>query len=123
ALIDDLEHFQTKGPEKWRKVLSRGGVQIKLAWRRRWSPIGAAPHQAWHLKYGIGYDTHERANTRFWVVVGVAAHNPQAPLAHFPEFGSLKNPPMPGGLPSLLEEEPRFARAVADVAVELLEGR
>ena len=106
------------------KVVSRGAVQIKLDWKRRWSPeIGRPPQDLRHVIYGIGYDERRVGNHHFQAEIGVAAHNPQAALAHFPEFGSLKNAPHPGGLPALLAEEPRFVQAVADVAVELLEGR
>lgn len=118
----DLERIVADGPKHWRPIVSKGALNIKLAWRRRWTPIGAPPHNAPHLARGVGYDTDEHG-TRFRAEIGVARTNPQAPLAHFPEYGSVKNPPMPGGLPSLLEEEPRFVNAIADKAVALLEGR
>lgn len=121
-LIRDLERVQTEGPKKFRKVVSKGALNIKVEWRRRWSPeIGRPPQNLPHVVRGIGYDLDETA-TAYSAEIGVDRLNSQAPLAHFPEYGSVRNAPMPGGLPSLLEEEPRFVRAVADVAVELLEG-
>lgn len=124
--LDELEHVlervEADGPKTWRGIVSRGALNIKTEWRRRWTPIGAPPHNAPHLARGVGYDTDERA-TKYSAEIGVNRLNPQAPLAHFPEYGSPHNPPLPGGLPSLLEEEPRFAQAVAAAAVDLLEGR
>ena len=122
-LIRDLEAVPVEGPKKFRKVVSKGALNIKLGWRRRWLPrIGGGAQNLPHIVRGIGYDTTERGSN-FSAEIGVAATNPQAPLAHFPEHGSVRNAPNPGGLPSLLEEEPRFVQAVADAAVELLEGR
>jgi hypothetical protein len=121
-LVDALESLPARAPAKFRLVVSRGALNIKLDWRRRWSPIALAPHNAPHLARGIGYDTDERAGVHFEAEIGVAATNPQAPLAHFPEYGSVRNAPSPGGLPALLAEEPRFVRAVAEAAEELLDG-
>ena len=126
-LIRDLEAIPEKAPPKFRKVMSKGALNIKMEWRRRWLPrIGGGAQNLPHIVRGIGYDTHERrSGTYFEAEIGVAATNPQAPLAHFAEFGTPfpPTPPHPGGLPALEEEEPRYVQAVADVAVELLEGR
>ncbi len=122
-LIHDLERVQSDGPPKFRKVVAKGARNIKVEWKRRWLPrIGGGAMNLPHIVRGIGYDTDETATT-FSAEIGVSRTNSQAPLAHFPEYGSIKNAPNPGGLPSLLEEEPRFVRAVADAAVDLLEGR
>lgn len=122
-LIRDLEAVPAKGPAKFRKVVSKGALNVKMAWRRRWLPeIGRPPQNLPHAIRGLGYDTYERG-TRLGAHIGVHHLNPQAALVHFPEFGSVNNPPTPAGMPSLLEEEPRFAQAVADAAVDLLEGR
>jgi hypothetical protein len=121
ALIRDLEQVPAKAPDKFGRVIGRGAMNIKAAWKRRWSPVGAAPHQLPHVARGIGYDTTERA-TYFFADIGVSKRNPQASLAHFPEFGSINNAPLPGGSPSLREEDPRFVKAVGDAAIELLEG-
>lgn len=121
-LIDDLEQLPAEAEKRFPKVVSHGALNIKTAWRRRWTPIGRAPHNAPHLAGGVGYDTTS-APPRWSAEIGVHPDNPQAALAHFPEHGSVRNAPLPGGLPSLVEEEPRFARAVADVAEAILDGR
>jgi hypothetical protein len=121
-LLADLDALPVDAPAKFRKVVSKGALNVKTSWRRRWSPIALAPHNAPHLARGVGYDTSEEHGTQFSAEIGVAASNQQAPLAHFPEFGSVRNAPTPGGAPALDEEEPRFVRAVAEVAEELLDG-
>lgn len=122
-LLADLEALPEKAPSEFRKVVSRGALQVKADWRRRWSPIAAAPHNAPHLARGVGYDLDtDRAGTHFDAEIGVHRRNPQAPLAHFPEFGSVRNAPTPGGAPALKVEAPKFTRAVAELAERLLSG-
>lgn len=120
-LIRDLESLPERAAAKFPGVVSRGALQIKTDWRRRWTPVGAPPHQLPHVVRGIGYDM-DRKGTRYSAEIGVARTNPQASLAHFPEFGSIKNAPLPGGSPALRAEEPKFLRAVAELAEQLLSG-
>lgn len=123
-LIRDLEELPAKAPKKFAAVVGQGATNIKRGWQRRWLPrIGGGRRDMPHVVRGIGYDRVPDTGTHFEAEIGVTSRNPQAPLAHFVEFGSLNNPPNPGGLPALLEEEPHFVNAVLDVAVELLEGR
>lgn len=117
-LIRAFEEFPVKSRPAFRAVVAKGALNIKLAWRRRWLPeIGKAPINLPHVVRGIGYDVDQTSHS-VTAEIGVHRLNPQAALAHFPEFGSVKNPPMPGGLPSLVEEDPRFVDAVADAAVD-----
>lgn len=120
-LLADLETLPERAAEKFPGVVSRGALQIKTDWRRRWSPVGQAPHNLPHVVRGIGYDL-DRHGTEYSAEIGVARTNPQASLAHFPEFGSVNNAPLPGGAPALRAEAPKFVRAVAEVAEELLRG-
>jgi len=123
-LIRDLERFSDEGQRKFARVVGRGATNIKLAWQRRWSPrIGGGWENLPHVVRGIGYDQVPERGHHFHAEIGVTRRNPQASLAHFAEYGLVGQAPHPGGLPSLLEEEPRFINAVGDVAVELLEGR
>lgn len=122
-LIRDLEEFPEKSRPKFKAVVAKGAVNIKMEWRRRWSPeVGKPPQNLPHVVRGIGYDTDETSHG-FSAEIGVHASNPQAALAHFPEFGSVNNAPMPGGQPSLDEEDPRFVDAVADAAVDYFDGK
>lgn len=120
-LIRDLESLPARAAEKFPGVVSRGALQIKADWKRRWTPVGRAPHNLPHVARGIGYDL-DRSGTQYSAEIGVARTNPQASLAHFPEFGSIKNAPLPGGAPALRTEAPKFVRAVADLAEKLLSG-
>lgn len=117
-LIRDLEEFPEKSRPGFKRVVAKGALNIKMAWRKRWLPeIGKPPQNLPHVVRGIGYDTDETSHS-FSAEIGVIATNPQASLAFFPEYGSINNPPMPGGQPSLDEEDPRFVDAVADAAVD-----
>lgn len=120
-LLADLDSLPERAQKDFPGVLSRGALQIKLDWKRRWSPIAAAPHHLPHVTRGIGYDLH-RQGTRFEAEIGVAKSNPQASLAHFAELGSPTSPPFPGGWPALKTEAPKYTRAVADLAEKLLSG-
>lgn len=124
-LLADLEGLPEKAPAEFRKVVSKGALNIKADWRRRWTPIARAPHNAPHLARGVGYDLdQDRAGTHIEAEIGVHRANPQASLAHFPEFGdaSSRTPPTPGGAPALRVEAPKFTKAVADLAERLLSG-
>jgi len=122
-LIRDLEAVSEKGGKKFAAVVGKGATNIKRDWQRRWSPrIGGGRQDLPHVVRGIGYDRVPEKGPRFVAEIGVSKRNPQASLAHFAEFGLVGQAPHPGGLPSLLAEEPRFVQAVADAAVELLEG-
>jgi hypothetical protein len=121
-LIHDLEALAVEAPKKLAKVVGRGAMNIKAEWKRRWSPVGGAPHHLPHVARGIGYDMTEKP-TRIFADIGVSRRNPQASLAHFAEFGLVNQPPFPGGAPALRKEDPKFVDAVGDAAIKLLEGR
>ena len=122
-LIRDLEAIPEKGGKKFGAVVGKGATNVKRDWQRRWSPrIGGGPENLPHVVRGIGYDRVPDRGTHFEAEIGVSRRNPQASLAHFAEMGSVRNAPIPGGLPALLTEDPKFVQAVADAAVELLEG-
>lgn len=120
-LIDDFDALPERSFDGFARVLGRGSMNIKADWKRRWSPVGGAPHHLPHVARGIGYDV-DRDGTHFEAEIGVTKRNPQASLAHFPEFGSVNNAPMPGGAPALRTEAPKYTKAVADLAEKLLSG-
>lgn len=120
-LIVDLETLPERAVPKFDGVLSRGALNVKTDWRASWEAIKHPPTHIPHLVGGIGYDT-ETKPPRWSAEVGVARSNRQSPIAHLLEYGSVNNPPYPGGQAALDAEDPRFVRAVADAAVELLDG-
>lgn len=103
-------------PAETVKVVSRGSLQIKKAWQRRWK---GHPHIS-HLPYTINYDIKSAWHTVSGEIGPDRDRGGQAPLAGIIEYGSPTSPPMPGGLPSLAEEAPRFEKALEDMAVKLL---
>jgi len=118
--LRDLESLPERAPEKFKKVISRAGVQMKLDWRGRWQSM---PHKHIpHLVRGIGYDTKEKGAV-YSVEVGVAETSRQAFLAKIIEYGTLTSGPHPGGQPALDAEAPRTAEAAGKAAEDLLEGK
>ena len=120
-LIRDLEALPARSMKEFPQVVSRGALQIKMDWKRRWSPVAMAPHDLPHVARGIGYDLH-KSGTHFSAEIGVAKSNIQSPLAFFAEFGSINNAPSPGGAPALRVETPKYVDALADLAEKLLSG-
>jgi len=122
-LIRDLEQIDERLAAEAPKVVAKGAFNIKTTWRKVWTPVSPDPAEhAPHLARGVGYETTRHGST-YHAEIGVHRLNPQAPLAHFAEYGSLRNAPRPGGFPALVVEEPRFVEAVEDLGERLLEGR
>ncbi len=101
-----------------RAVVQRGALNIKRDWQRRWSGIAHAPM----LPRAVTYETREN---RFQAAaeIGPDKDRTQGALGNIIEFGTTKNGPIPGGLPALATEEPRFEKALADLAERVLDGR
>lgn len=125
-LLRDLRTLPDRAGRVFPKVLSKGGLNIKGDWRRRWTeatrpgrrgPYGHIPH----LLRGIGYDTSALKDA--WsATIGVDSKNRQAFLSKILTYGTLTSGPHDAGLAALDVEDPRFVQAVADAAVELLDG-
>lgn len=120
--VHDLETLPARAEKAFPKVVSKGALKIKTDWRARWDAIKHPPTHIPHLVSGIGYDTDD-SPPAWSAQIGVAGRNSQAPLAHLIEYGSVHNSPHPAGQDSLDAEAPRFEKAVADVAEQLLENR
>ncbi len=118
GLIADLQHAAAKCPEETRKVAQKGALNVKTDWRRHWSGLAHAPA----LPLSITYDTSVHGMT-VGAEIGPEHDRRQAPLANLLEYGSIKNPPIPGGAPALEAERPRFEKALADLGSGLLERR
>lgn len=105
-----------------RKVVSKGALNVKRGWARRWEGHSTIRH----LPRSVNYDVDE-GPSMVEAEIGPDLVRTQAPLAHIIEFGNveygtLRNAPIPGGQPALDEEEPRFVKAVADLAERILRG-
>lgn len=115
ALLHDVA---TEVTPRARRVLVRGALNIKNDWRRRWSGLAHAPA----LPYAISYDTASRGYTAS-AEIGPDKAKRQGSLGNLIEYGSVNNPPHPGGSPALDAEEPKFQRALEDLGTKLLEER
>jgi hypothetical protein len=118
VLIHDLGQASAGVLDQVEKVASKGALNIKKDWRDRWSGHSHIPR----LPYAVGYDV-ERSEDTVRAEIGPDKDMPQGPLGNLIEFGSVHNAPIPGGLPALDAEEPRFARALENLGEQLLEGR
>jgi hypothetical protein len=102
-------------PEEAKKVVGKGCNNIKKDWQRRWTGLSHAPA----LPYAISYDVTQAGDV-ITGEVGPDKNKRQGALGNLIEFGSINNPPHPGGAPALDAEGPRFERALADLGVDLL---
>jgi hypothetical protein len=115
AWADSLERAAEELPDTAEKVVGRGLLNIKKDWAARWTGY---PHIV-HLPRAINYDVVRRGDD-ISGEVGVDKSRRQGPLGNLIEFGSENNAPIPGGLPAIAAEEPRFERALADLLEDLL---
>lgn len=116
----DLLRAAVTAPVEVRQVLFRGALNIKKDWQRRWSGIAHAPHIPRSIDYDIeGSPLAPEAQIGPNRELGPEA---QGFLGAILEYGGIHNGPVPGGLPALDQELPRFERALADLSVELLDG-
>lgn len=96
-------------------VIFRGAIQIKKDAQRR---ISGHPHYR-RLRYAIDFDTF-RSLKGPAAEIGPNHAKPQGNLGHIPEYGSPTSPPIPYMRPAADAEEPRFAKAMEDLAVKAL---
>lgn len=115
AHIVELSNIPDDLEREVRQVVSKGALNVKQGWADRWKG-----HQSIrHLPRSINYDVHSDA-AGAEAEIGPDPSRMQGNLAHLIEFGraeygSVRNAPIPGGLPALAAEEPRFVRALADL--------
>ncbi len=114
GLADDLRQLQRGGfMRDVKQVVSRGCLQIKNDWKERWEGHPHIPQ----LPRAISYDVVGRG-LAVYGEVGPDKNKPQGPLGNIIEFGTVHNSPIPGGVPALEEEEPKFVKALADLGEE-----
>jgi hypothetical protein len=97
------------------KVVAKGALNIKNGARRR---ITGLPH-ARRYPYSIDYDLYVTGRGAV-ADVGANKDKPQGALGNLLEYGSRNNPPHPHIRPAAEAEEPRFVKAMEDLAVKAL---
>lgn len=105
-------------PDQTARVVGKGSLNVKKAWQKRWR----GHPRIKGIPYTIGYDVTSNGVGAAGEIGPDLDRGGQAPLSHIIELGSPTSAPIPGGLPSLEEEAPRFEQALADMAVKLLGG-
>jgi len=116
---DTLDSLPERAAREFRKVVSKGALNIKTEWRATWEASKRFPTHIPYLVQGIGYDVDEDV-WLFSAEIGVSARNRQQHIAHLLEYGSIHNAPIPGGQMALDAEQPRFVEAVEALGEKLL---
>lgn len=119
-LVVDLHSVPEKLMPKVRGVVSKGALNIKGDWADRWKGHPSIRHLPRAINYDVtsGRDFAEAE-------IGPDPGKRQGNMAHLIEFGraeygSVRNAPIPGGVPALTAEEPRFVQALADLGEEVV---
>jgi hypothetical protein len=113
VLAQDLDRAAGVAPKDARKVLAKGALNIKTDARRRRSGSKYLPR----LAAAITYDSHETPSGG-WAEVGPEHGKPQGNLGHIPENGTPTSAPEPYMAPAAAAEQPKFERAMQDLAVK-----
>jgi hypothetical protein len=114
-LADSLRRVPERMPEEAKKVVSKGALNVKNDWRRRWSGLAHAPA----IPRAVTYDIRA-SGSYIEAEVGPDKAKRQGALGNLLEFGSVNNAPIPGGAPALETESPRFTKALEDLAERLI---
>lgn len=109
-LCDDWDVLPERFMPRVQSRVNRGALNIKKEWKRRWEGHDHIPH----LPNAISYDVTRKGD---WVgsETGPDKQKRQGPLGNIIEFGDGENAPIPGGVPALELEEPRFVDALGDL--------
>lgn len=117
ALTKDLERAAAIAPAAAAGVVTKAAVNVKNDARQR---VSGLPHIPAY-PYAIGFDPVRVTRTQAATDVGPDKDKPQGPLGNILEYGSTKRPPIPHLGPAAEAEEPRFARAMTELAAKALE--
>lgn len=116
-LAADLASAAANAPGEAEKVVKRGALNVKRDAVKRVTGLAHLPH----YPRSIGYDV-DRQGAVTEAIVGPDTDKRQGSLGHLVELGSPTSAPHPHMYPAADAEEPRFTKAMEDLAVELIEG-
>jgi hypothetical protein len=115
ALVDAINRASAPAMKDIEAVVFRGAMNIKKDAARR---ISGHPHLR-ALPAAIDFDVY-RSLRGPAAEIGPNHSRRQGALGNIPEFGTINNAPMPYMRPAGEAEEPRFAKAMEDLAVKAL---
>jgi hypothetical protein len=115
VLADAITKASRVAPADAEKVVFVGAIHIKKDAQRRISG-----HRRWRrLPYAIDFDTY-RSLKGPAAEIGFNHAKPQGQLGNIPEYGSPTSEPIPSVRPAADAEQPKFERAMEDLAVKAL---
>jgi hypothetical protein len=115
VLADAITKASQVAPADAAKVVFVGAIQIKKDAQRRISG-----HRRWRrLPYAIDFDTY-RSLKGPAAEIGFNHAKPQGKLGNIPEYGSPTSAPIRSVGPAADAEQPRFEKAMEDLAVKAL---
>ncbi|MEU8371447.1 hypothetical protein [Micromonospora tulbaghiae] len=116
-LAADLHSAAANAADEAEKVVKKGALNVKRDAAKRVTGLSHLPH----YPRAIGYDVTRKGPVTE-ALVGPDTNKRQGSLGHLIELGSPTSAPRPHMLPAGDAEEPRFAKAMEDLAVRLIEG-
>lgn len=116
ALAADMEEAARLAPTATRAVVAKACLNIKNDARNRIMGLKHAPA----YPYSITYDTVQLPRGAAGEV-GPDKLKRQGALGNILEFGTRNNPPIPHLAPAAETEEPKFARALEELAAKAIE--
>lgn len=115
VMLDALAHATRVAPLDAAAVVAKGALNIKTDAARR---ISGHPRFR-RLPQAIDYDLYQSLSGPS-AEIGPNPAKPQGNLGHIPELGSPHSAPMPYMAPAGEAEQPRFEKALEDLAVKAL---
>lgn len=112
ALTKDIERAARIAPALAAPVVTKAAVNIKTDARQR---ISGHPH-APRYPYSISFDAVHVTSTGAQTDVGPDKDKTQGALGNILEYGTRHNAPLPHMGPAGEAEEPKFARALEELA-------
>jgi hypothetical protein len=117
-LIARLDTLDERLIDKGERIVGQGALNIKRSAQRRVDGLGT------HLPHLARSFTYDRVTTRGTTIsteIGSESERLQGKLDVFIEYGTPTSAPHPHWGPAADEEEPKFARYVEDLGVEVLD--
>jgi hypothetical protein len=117
-LIHDFEYAAEHVVDETTKVVKRGAQNIKRDTQAKWAGARYAPSLAAAVTYDV-----DVLSSSVRAQIGPDKAKRQGALGNIYEYGVPGTAPQPALSPALDAEEPRFVKALEDMAANLLEGK